>query len=277
MPGMSAFRPRRLDSILLISPPVLPVLAAPAALAGIAYINARTNIAYDYRLIGGAFKCRFICAAREKRDRLNLFYILEEYALGKYANDAFLIFEGRSWTYKEFYDTALKYGTWLKTKYDIKPKDIVAMDFMNSDKFAFIWWGLWAIGAKPAFINYNLTSKALAHCVQVSTSRLMLIDPEVQDNVTDEVKAENPNVQFAVFTPELEAEVLSTQAVRQPDSDRSEDMAQNMAILIYTSGTTGLPKPAIVSWSKVITAANVVPGWLHFGRPDVFYTVSPFL
>lgn len=257
--------------------PVPLALAAPAALAGLAYINARTSIGYDYSLIGGLVKCRIIGSIREKKDRLNLFYILEEHALGKNANKVLLIFEGRQWTYKEVYETALKYGTWLKTKYGIKSKEIVAMDFMNSELFIFVWFGLWAIGAKPAFINYNLTSKALSHCIRVSTARVVLVDPEVQANISQEVRDELQNVQLDIFTPELQAEAVATEAVREPDAARSEDKLQNMAILIYTSGTTGLPKPAIVSWNKVITGANIVPWWLRFKTSDIFYSVCSTL
>jgi acyl-CoA synthetase (AMP-forming)/AMP-acid ligase II len=255
--------------------PVPLAVAAPAAVAGIAYLNARMSFGNDYRLIGSVIRCAVICSAREKKDRLNLFYILEQHALGKLANTTFLIFQGRQWTYKEFYDTSLRYGTWLRTEYDIKPKEIVAVDFMNSEKFLFIWIGLWSIGAKPAFINYNLTSKALSHCIRVSTARLILIDPEVQHNVTQEVRDELKGIQFEVFTPELEAEVYKTEAIRAPDADRSEDKASNMAMLIYTSGTTGLPKPAVVSWKKVITGSNVVPAFLQLRRGDIFYSSMP--
>ena len=149
------------------------------------------------------------------------------------------------------------------------------MDFMNSEKFIFMWLGLWAIGAKPAFINYNLTGKALAHCIRVSTSRLMFIDMEVVEKLTQEVRDDLPGVQFEPFKPELVAEVISTDAIREPDSVRSEDKPQNMAILIYTSGTTGLPKGAIVSWAKIIVASGVVPSWMRMTQKDVFYTVRP--
>jgi len=249
-------------------------LAAPAAAAGLAYLNAKTNIGYDYRLLGSILKGRIKNALREKKDQLSQFYMLEYYALGKQANTVFLIFEGRQWTYKETYDIVLKYGTWLKTKYSIKPKEVVVMDFTNSEQFVFVWLGLWAIGAKPAFINYNLTGKALEHCVKVSTGRLALIDPQIQELVTQDVRDALPSVQFDIFSPELEAEAMSTQAVREPDSSRTEEKTQNMAALIYTSGTTGLPKPAVVSWGKVNVGAYIVEGWSSFGRPDILYTVS---
>jgi acyl-CoA synthetase (AMP-forming)/AMP-acid ligase II len=249
-------------------------LAAPAALAGLAYVNAKASLFYDYNLIGAALKGKIKSSVREKKDRLSLFYILEENAQGELANKTFIIFEGRQWTYKEVYHTALKYGTWLKKKYHIMPKEVVAMDFMNSDKFAFVWLGLWSIGAKPAFMNYNLTDKALSHSIRVSTARLILVDPEVQQNVTEGVKNELPNIRFEIFGPELEAEAMTTEGVREPDSTRSEDKASNIAILIYTSGTTGFPKPAIVSWTKIIAAGALVPGWSSFNKKDIFYTVS---
>lgn len=114
------------------------------------------------------------------------------------------------------------------------------MDFMNSEKFIFLWLGLWAIGAKPAFINYNLTGKALAHCIRVSTTRLVLVDLEIEHNVTQEVKDELSRVQFETFSPELEAEAMTTKGVREDDAVRAEDKASNMAILIYTSGCVSL-------------------------------------
>lgn len=210
---------------------------------------------------------------KERWDRLSLFYTLENHAQGKWANEVFLIFEGRQWTFKETYETVLKYGTWFKKNYDVKPKQIVAMDFMNSEKFIFVWFGLWSIGAKPAFINYNLTGKALTHCIRACTTRLILIDTQVQDAVGADVRAELPGVEFVVFTPELEAEVEATEAIRAPDWTRSEDKAQNMAKLVFTSGTTGLPKPAIVSWTKCNVGSMLFPSWTSLARPDIYYTV----
>jgi hypothetical protein len=253
--------------------PVPLALAAPAAAAGLAYLNARTSFSYDYRMFGSAFSAQIRCAIREKKDRLNLFYVLEDYANGKLADHALLIYNGRQWTYKEVYEIALKYGTWLKTRYKVKSKEIVAMDFMNGEKFIFIWLGLWSIGAKPAFINYNLTGKALAHCVKVSMTRLILVDPEIQHNVTKDVRDDLPDVQFVLFSPEIEAEAMSTDGVREPDSCRTETKSQNMAMLIYTSGTTGLPKGAIVSWTKTLVGSLLVRSWMSFRRSDIFYTV----
>ncbi|CZT11398.1 hypothetical protein WAI453_004514 [Rhynchosporium graminicola] len=255
--------------------PVPLAIAAPAAIAGLSYINAKTSFSYDWRLLGSAVDAQIRGAIREKKDKLSTFYLLESHALGNRANHPLLIFEGRSYTYKEVYNTALKYGQWLKNVHGIKPKEIVAMDFMNSDKFIFIWMGLWAIGAKPAFINYNLSGKALVHCIRVAKANLVLIDPQVSENVTQEVQNELDGIRFEVFTPKIEARILTMQPKREPDEVRSDDKIQNMAIVIFTSGTTGLPKGAIVSWSKIIVGSGLVPGWMSFTKNDVFYTSMP--
>jgi acyl-CoA synthetase (AMP-forming)/AMP-acid ligase II len=272
MPGQYYLRAQRRQHNLTLMMPVPLALAVPAALAGLAYLDARAGLSYDYRFLGSALYAQFLAALKEKKGRLNPFYTLEEYGLGKQANHVLLIFEGRRWTYNEVYRMVLKYGTWLKTRYNIKPKEIVAMDFVNSEKFIFIWLGLWAIGAKPAFINHNLTGKALAHCIRVSSSRILLVDPQIQDNVTKEVQNELLGVQFEIFGPDQEGEVLVTEGVREPDDDRTEDKSQNMAGLIYTSGTTGLPKGAIISWIKISVGCGIVAPWMGFTKRDVLYT-----
>lgn len=248
-------------------------LAAPAALAGLAYANAKLSLSYDYQLLGAALKAYSFTSKREKDDRLNMFYILEEHAKGKFANDTFIIFEGKKWTFKETYDIVLKYGTWLKTTHNVKPEEIVAMDFTNSDNYFFLWFGLWSIGAKPAFINYNLTGKALSHCVKVSTARLCIVDPMVEEKLTQEVRDELPDISFQILTPDVEATIISTECVREPDSTRSKQTKSMIGMLIYTSGTTGLPKPAVLAWGKANFGSTIMPKWSGYKRPDVLYTV----
>lgn len=258
-------------------------IAAPAAAAGFAYLNAKTALGNDLSLLGALTKSTISSRIRERKDRVNLFYTLEEHAHARStANHPFIVYEGREWTYREVYDVVLKYGTWLKTTYNIAPKEVIAMDFMNSPQFAFIWLAIWSLGAHPAFINYNLTDKPLLHCVRTSTARLLLVDSEVRNSFSREVLDELASTRFrdgkgpvevVFFTPEIESQIFRTEGVREPDSSRSGAMGHMMANLIYTSGTTGLPKPAIVSWSKGRVGGGFVCGWMGFKRKDRFYTV----
>lgn len=258
--------------------------AAPAAAASFAYLNAKWALFYDWKLISGLGGIMLKTKMSEMRDRVNLFYILEKHALASSTADKpFIIYSGRTWTFKETYEIALRYGTWFKQTYNVKPREIVAVDFMNCPNFIFIWMGLWSIGAVPAFINYNLTGTPLVHSVKVSTARLLVVDPEVRPKFTDEVLAtlnapdfrdgKGP-MEVVVFTPEVEAQLLQTKPIRADDSDRSGVLGRDMSILIYTSGTTGLPKPAIVSWLKCIAGGSFIPKWMGWKKTDRAYTVS---
>lgn len=73
----------------------------------------------------------------------------------------------------------------------MEKNDIVAMDFVNSATFIWVWFGLWSVGAKPAFINYNLTGKPLVHTIKTSTARLVLVDQEGWDNFGEESMREH--------------------------------------------------------------------------------------
>lgn len=213
---------------------------------------------------------------RERCGKLNLFYDLEYWATRpKTADTMFLRFGDKSWTFRQGLEEAIRYGTWLRSRFDIKKGDIVAMDFMNSDVFVFVWLGLWSIGAKPAFINYNLTGHALVHCVRAATTKIMLVDPAVAHHVDDSVRKELSGVRLEVLTPEYEQEIQATRPVRLPDEAREEEGLHSMAILIYTSGTTGLPKAAVVSWGKVHAAGGFSARLIKTKPGEVFYTCMP--
>jgi acyl-CoA synthetase (AMP-forming)/AMP-acid ligase II len=157
------------------------------------------------------------------------------------------------------------------------------MDCMNNEMFIWIWFGLWSIGAKPAFINYNLTDRPLVHSIKTSTARVALVDEQVRSKYTEDVLNQFADVNFrkgkgfceVVFMDNvLRKGIDEIQPMRFPDSDRGGQLLKDMAILIYTSGTTGLPKPAVVSWAKAGLAAMFVAEWLPIKTDDVMYTVS---
>ena len=165
-------------------------LAIPAAAAGLAYLDARHGVSYDWPLLSSFVSATVRTIRAERRGQLNLFYELEALAQHARADHPWIIFHGQTWTYRQAYDVVLKYGTWLRSK-GIQPGEIVAMDFVNSETFIWVWFGLWSIGAKPAFINYNLTGKSLIHTIKTSTARLVLVDEESKANFAEDVMAEH--------------------------------------------------------------------------------------
>lgn len=259
-------------------------IALPAAATTLAYLNARWSLFYDINMINSLLKSTLRSRAAERGDRLNLFYVLENHALASAtADQEFIVFNGRSWTFHETYMMALRYGAWLKRRHGIRRKEIVAIDFMNSSTFLFLMLGLWSIGAVPAFINYNLAGKPLSHSVRTSTARLLLVDEEIRSSFPPEqlktfasssFRDGKGPVEVVFFTPEVEAQIMQMEPSREDDKVRSGVVLRDMALLIYTSGTTGLPKPAIVSWRKCWAGSVFTGNWMNIGPSDRFFTVG---
>lgn len=252
-------------------PALLPLSAAAVAAVAIgAYIDARASIWYDRQVVFAIAKTASRVFLRSRRGRLNLFYELEERARDS-ASHPLLRFEGSELTYADGLDRVLRFGAWLKSGAGVGPGDVVAVLMPNSDLFVIVWWALWAIGARPAFLNTGLVGQPLAHCLRVSGARLCISDPELAAAIADD----GP-VSVLVLDANRQAEALAHSPSRSPDSDRHVEDASDMAMLIYTSGTTGLPKPAVVSWAKCLAGATMTETLLGRGGPDdVLYTAMP--
>jgi acyl-CoA synthetase (AMP-forming)/AMP-acid ligase II len=219
--------------------------------------------------------------------------VLEEQAnSSKTAHKPFLVYQSQSWTFKQTYDMALRYASWLHRTYHIKPKEIIAIDFMNSPQFLFVTLALWSLGAIPAFINYNLTSTPLIHCVRASTTRLLFVDPDVRSAISPEVLSAISSPTFrggssgggptelVFLEKDFQTSLPYYPTYRAPDEARNGTMGRHTAVLIYTSGTTGLPKPANFAWNRLILGAGFVGNWLDLrpcfsSNPDRFYTCMP--
>jgi acyl-CoA synthetase (AMP-forming)/AMP-acid ligase II len=226
----------------------------------------------------------------EKADRINTFYRFEEIAKDpKFANRPFLIVPktendptGRTeWTYAEAYDTVLKYARWLKETHGVQKNEVIAMDFTNKPQFIWLWFALWSLGAVPAFINSNLEDNAFVHCVKVSTSRLLIVDPNIEHILTEEaLKQFGPDdkaraIETLVLRPDVEVQIQGGLPYRAPDEARSGVLATSPALLIYTSGTTGLPKAANVAWSKPNSGHLFFARVLGLKVEDRYYTAMP--
>lgn len=283
----------------------LPVVL-PAAAASLAYLNARWAVSNDWRILSSLSGARARQARLEKKDRINVFYSLEEFATApRTAKLPFLVFEGTTWSFRQTYDTVLRYAAWLHHGHGVRPRDIVALEFMNCPQFVFLWLALWSLGAVPAFINYNLTGGPLVHSIRASTARLLIVDPEVRSVLTPEVEAEITSPTFLStttkssnsgssnsipasisplrivhFTSTIQSSLPYQPAYRAPDSARSKTRPRDPAILIFTSGTTGLPKPAISSWNKLHIGGAYAASWMGLRPatskvPDRFYSCMP--
>ena len=267
------------------------VPAAIATVAAGAYLDAKLKISNDFAFLSGFATAQRRFEKRRQANKANIFYKLEEHAQNpKIANETFLVYEGKSWTFKQYYDTVLRYAGWLHKTHNVVSGEIVALDFMNCPAFLFLTLAIWSLGASPAFINYNLTAKPLIHSVKVSTARLCIFDPDlVSKALTDETKDAflAPNfrndafpLEIVVLAEGLQKSLDYFPPYRAPDAVRNLEKPTSLAALMYTSGTTGLPKAAIVPWTRMAIGGDMCARLLGLRpvthkRPDRFYTVMP--
>lgn len=225
--------------------PATILKAAMAAVPLISYIDAKYMVRSDLTMVRSYIASQLTQRIYERRDCLSPFYLLENLALSPkpaVANRIFLIYEGRRWSYKQSYDLVCRYATWLKERYAVKKGEIVALDFMNKPSMIWIWLGLWAIGARPAMINYNLAGDRLVHCVKTSTARLVLVDAEVRAVLEGEaglamrkqLETEDAEREIVVFDDATERVVETWRAVRPGNEERGGVKLSDMAMLIYT-------------------------------------------
>lgn len=261
-----------------------PFPLVAAALPVLSYLDARLKVVDDYRIARSLGGAKITAALAEYSDKVSPFYMLEAAALNPKDKDRNLvIYQGKSYTYAQMYAWTLSAATWLKERCGVKKDDVVALDFMNSPGFLTLWWGCWALGATPAFINYNLGGDALVHSINTAETNVLIIDSELTkyfdgeegEKTLNRIKTEKRQRQVIVYDDTLERIISTWKSERPPESERQGKLLHDKAILIYTSGTTGMPKAAVVSYEKARNGSYFAGHWMGIKKDDVFYTVSP--
>ncbi|KAH0533926.1 hypothetical protein FGG08_007455 [Glutinoglossum americanum] len=139
------------------------------------------------------------------------------------------------YTWAETLDISSRYAQWYISK-GVKPKDLVAFYLQNSPEFIFAWLGLWATGAAPAMINYNLRGDALMNCLRISGATLLLVDKEktadiyaLEDRLKDEL-----GLTTVVLNGHITKDILSNES-KVPDNSYRDNVTANDAMgLIFT-------------------------------------------
>jgi acyl-coenzyme A synthetase/AMP-(fatty) acid ligase len=95
-------------------------------------------------------------------------------------------------------------------------------------------------------INYNLTGKALIHCLKVSGATVLLVDedPTLVARIEEErAQIERElGMQIRVVDSEIKKKISSQETERAADVYREVVQGNWPMAMFYTSGTTGMPK-----------------------------------
>ncbi len=186
----------------------------------------------------------------------------------------------REWSYDEFESYANKVAGWAQEQ-GVKAQDTVAVFVRNRMEYVAIWFGLCKIGAIPALLNFQLSGSALAHCVNISEARHMILDHEMveqwvaaKDNVKTDLDvwcAFNTHSDYKNFD-----EAVSNIVPNRPAKSLREGLkASGLAMKMFTSGTTGLPKAAKITHVRAQNYLRGLGSAAKSGPTDRMFMVLP--
>jgi fatty-acyl-CoA synthase len=191
-----------------------------------------------------------------------------------------LVFEDQKLTYRDLDLASNQVAHWAKS-HNIGRGDVVALLMENRPEFVVYWLGLAKLGAVTALINTNLTGRPLAHCLEVSGAKHLILDATLAENYAN--AASEMNTALTVWSSGGDvpgANDLDSLRAQQPERRLPADTREGLTggdklFYIYTSGTTGLPKAANFSHQKFIATSSGGLGISGMGPSDRMYIVLP--
>lgn len=186
--------------------------------------------------------------------------VLEE-LVGKYSDRPALLSQKQSFTYSEFFARSNQYADWALSQ-GIKKGDVVALLMPNAPEFLAVWTGIARVGGTTALLNTNLKGAPLAHCINITAPKLIIVDAALSEQFKSAEKhldydetADRPvlwqygegSTEFAQSPQALKPILDTMDPAPIAMENRPAMTTDDKCLYIYTSGTTGLPKAANIN------------------------------
>ncbi|XP_058473672.1 long-chain fatty acid transport protein 6 isoform X1 [Solea solea] len=198
-------------------------------------------------------------------------------------NKPFVVYEGRVHTYRDVDARSNRLARVFLEKVALKKGDCVALLMSNEPDFLCVWFGLAKIGCPVAFLNFNIKSKSLLHCVHSCGATTLIVGSDLVeslDGILSSLREDNIEIwamkshseDTRVHTLLDKMEAASERPV--PAALRATKSFKTPTLYIFTSGTTGLPKAAVITHLQCVKGAT---GFWAFGgtEDDVIYITLP--
>jgi long-chain acyl-CoA synthetase len=216
-------------------------------------------------------------------------------AANKSPNNVSIYFMGRELTFKELYESALKFAAYLK-ELGLEKGDRVAISLPNCPQSVISYFGTLIAGGIVVQTNPTYTERELEYQMKDSGSKIMVtldilfprvtkVAPrtDIQQIIVTTIKdylpfPKNliyPYIQkkqygIVVYVEHGDNHHLFKEIMKKevPDEiSESFDIEKDLALIQYTGGTTGFPKGAMLTHKNVIANTKMCQAWLYKSKP----------
>ena len=237
-----------------------------------------STIAREYKYIRFFVKLLGRSKKLDKNKSLTVPDMIEE-SIDKFPNNIAIEFEDKSYTYSDLDKESNQVANWAIKK-GYKTGDVVALLMENKPEFIFIWLGLSKLGITIACLNNNIKSKSLAHCIQTSKSKSLILSSDLIDNYSSAEDLIDDQLSVYVSGDKVQGfeniDDDNEKNTNRPNPSIRKTLTNSESLFyIYTSGTTGLPKASNFSHQKFAVGSGLQMFSLNMKSTDKTYLVLP--
>lgn len=178
----------------------------------------------------------------------------------------------REYSYSELFARAQSGALYLKTKFQIKKGDRVAVLASNELEYVFLFFALQRLGAILVPINFRLTEREIVHILRDCDPALVLCQQAYLEMIS-KLSGQQGFAWLLLQGPDSFATAVEASPIESvPFSGEADDPA----MILYTSGTTGAPKGAVLTFSMLFWNSINTSLRLNISQSDCTVIFLPF-
>jgi fatty-acyl-CoA synthase len=176
-------------------------------------------------------------------------------------------YQGRQISYGQLLDRVQRL-TAVLASHGLRRGDRVALLSHNRPEYLEVELAAANLGVMTACLNWRLSPRELAYCVELVSPKLVIVEEEFASNLDAPAVQGRATIEIGPYYEQL----------LQQQSDRSTPILadpEDGLVILYTSGTTGLPKGAVISHRAMVTRALMFGSELSIAHRDSFVAWAP--